>query len=78
MQKLGNNIGAYRGETIEIQEILREIGQAAAENNWTRDPVPGPVDFFAWRRPVPSPRRRVYISAGIHGDEPAGPLAARI
>jgi hypothetical protein len=76
MQKLGKNIGGYGGETIEIQEILREIERAAAENNWTRDLVPGPVEFFAWRRPVPSPRRRVYISAGIHGDEPAGPLAA--
>jgi predicted deacylase len=31
---------------------------------------------MALRRPVPSPRRRVYISTGIHGDEPAGPLAA--
>jgi predicted deacylase len=76
VQRLGKNIGGYHGETIEIQETLREIGQAAAEKNWTRDPVPGPVEFFAWRRPAPSPRHRVYISAGIHGDEPAGPLAA--
>jgi protein MpaA len=27
----------------------------------------------AWERPVAGPR--VYLSAGIHGDEPAGPLA---
>lgn len=76
VQRLGINIGGYHGETIEIQKTLREIEQAAAENHWTRDAVPGPVEFFAWRRAVPSPRRRVYISAGIHGDEPAGPLAA--
>ncbi len=75
MQRLGKNIGGYHGETIEIQEILREIGQAAAEKNWTRDPVPGAVELIACRREVPSPRRRVYLSAGIHGDEPAGPLA---
>lgn len=31
----------------------------------------GPV--VAWRRPGPG--RSVYLSAGIHGDEPAGPLA---
>lgn len=75
VQKLGKNLGGYRGETIEIREILREIGQAAVESNWARDVMAGPVDSFAWRRPVPSPRHRVYISAGIHGDEPAGPLA---
>jgi predicted deacylase len=75
MQRLGKNIGGYHGETIEIQETLREIGQAAAEKNWTRDSVPGPVEFIACRRAVPLPRRRVYLSAGIHGDEPAGPLA---
>ena len=32
--------------------------------------------FLAYRRGTPSARIRVYISAGIHGDEPAGPLAA--
>jgi predicted deacylase len=71
VQRLGKNRGGYRGETIEIQKILREIGQAASENNWTLDPG----GLTACRRAAPSPRRRVYISAGIHGDEPAGPLA---
>ena len=76
MQRLGKNHGGYRGETVEIEKVLLDIQQAAAEKNWTRDPVPGPVEFIAWRRAVPSPRRRVYLSTGIHGDEPAGPLAA--
>jgi predicted deacylase len=76
VQRLGKNIGGYHGETIEIQKVLREIEQAAGGENWTRDPVPAPVEFIAWRRAVASPRRRIYISAGIHGDEPAGPLAA--
>jgi hypothetical protein len=76
VQRLGKNIGGYRGETIEIQAILREIEQAAAEKTWTRDLVPGAVEFIACRRAVSSPRRRVYISTGMHGDEPAGPLAA--
>jgi hypothetical protein len=30
-------------------------------------------EVTAWERP--SPGKRVYLSAGIHGDEPAGPLA---
>ena len=29
--------------------------------------------LIAWERP--SRGRRVYLSSGIHGDEPAGPLA---
>lgn len=75
MQRLGKNIGGYHGETIEIQKVLHEIEQAAAENHWTRDAIPGAPEFIGFRRPLPSPRRRVYLSAGIHGDEPAGPLA---
>jgi hypothetical protein len=76
MQRLGKNTGGYHGETIEIQKVLLEMEQAAAGKNWTRDQIPAPVELIAWRRAVPSPRYRVYISAGIHGDEPAGPLAA--
>lgn len=30
-------------------------------------------ELMAWERPAAGPR--VYLSAGIHGDEPAGPLA---
>jgi predicted deacylase len=76
VQRLGKNIGGYHGETIEIERTLREIERAAAEKNWTLDQVPGAAGFIACRRAVPSPRRRVYISTGMHGDEPAGPLAA--
>jgi protein MpaA len=31
--------------------------------------------LFALTRRTPGPRPRIYLSAGIHGDEPAGPLA---
>ena len=37
--------------------------------------APPGAPFRAWRRPGPG--RRIYLSAGIHGDEPAGPLAIR-
>jgi hypothetical protein len=84
VRRLGNNIGGYRGETIDIQKVLRDIEQAVAGKNWVRDAVPidnAPgtaaqrLDFIAYRRPLEAPRNRVYLSAGIHGDEPAGPLA---
>jgi hypothetical protein len=82
MQRLGKNIGGYLGEQIDIHSVLRDIEAAALEKNWLRDEVPLPRDekqlplsFVALRRPVAAPRKHIYISAGIHGDEPAGPLA---
>ncbi|HUD47206.1 MAG TPA: M14 family metallocarboxypeptidase [Candidatus Baltobacteraceae bacterium] len=71
MQRSGKNIGGYFGEPIDIQDVLGKIALAAAAKNWERDPT-----FLAYRRGPPSPRIRLYISTGIHGDEPAGPLAA--
>jgi len=71
MERSGNNHGGYHGQTIAIQSVLRQIQQAAARNHWAPDP-----DFPAWLRPNDAARARVYISTGIHGDEPAGPLAA--
>jgi len=35
--------------------------------------APADAPFRAWHRPGAG--RRIYLSAGIHGDEPAGPLA---
>jgi murein peptide amidase A len=71
VQRLGLNIGGYHGETIDIERVLQQIDQAVAGKNWVRD-----VDFLAFHRQNPSPRVCVYISTGMHGDEPAGPLAA--
>ena len=71
MQRSGKNIGGYLGEPIDIHNVLERIAVAAAAKNWERDPA-----FLAYRRETPSARIRVYVSAGIHGDEPGGPLAA--
>jgi protein MpaA len=35
----------------------------------------GAVPLFALTRRTPGPRPRIYLSGGIHGDEPAPPLA---
>lgn len=83
MERLGKNIGGYRGETIGLPAVLHDIEQAAAAKRWVRDAVPlpsstaeRPLEFIAYRRPTEPARKRVYLSTGIHGDEPAGPLAA--
>ena len=77
MQRLGKNIGNYLGETIDITSVLRDIQDAAQRAGWQSDPISNTPELplQAWRRNRASGSRRIYISTGIHGDEPAGPLA---
>ena len=81
MQRLGKNHGGYRGETIDIRAVLHDIETAAQQHCWTSETFgkQGEFNLFALRRlslPTTRPSLRIYLSAGIHGDEPAGPLAA--
>jgi hypothetical protein len=80
VQKLGQNHGGYFGETIDIRAVLREIETAAASRGWTAEVFHSAADFdwLALHRPARTltPPRTVHISTGLHGDEPAGPLAA--
>jgi murein peptide amidase A len=81
MQRLGKNHGAYLGETIVIQDVLREIANTASQYGWQCEEffAGHGFEWLAWQRKpataVAAPSR-VYISTGVHGDEPAGPLAA--
>ena len=79
MQKLGKNLGGYHGERIEIDSVLRDIRDRATACGWSPDaiPAPSPLELPAFRLSRRQPRRRIYLSTGIHGDEPAGPLAVR-
>ncbi len=80
MQKLGKNHGGYHGETVDIRAVLRAVELAAPQHGWTREVFHAHADFkwLALHRPARRPPHaaRIYISAGTHGDEPAGPLAA--
>jgi murein peptide amidase A len=82
MQKLGINHGGYRGERIDISSVLAEIKTAGvSRNGWISETFGKVEDFdLVALRHLPSASvnkvSRIYISAGIHGDEPAGPLAA--
>ena len=77
MKKLHRNHGAYHGETIDIRSVLAGVDAAAARGGWQRSVLgrQEPFELGLWRRPAPEGCRRLYLSAGIHGDEPAGPLA---
>jgi protein MpaA len=83
VQRLGKNNGGYFGEVIDIRGVLREIEAAARAHGWTSEVFHQTADFkwLAWHRPpaelrTPNSALRIYLSTGIHGDEPAGPLAA--
>jgi hypothetical protein len=83
MQRLGKNIGGYFGETITLVDILREIESAAVAHGWQSEDFLhlASLRMFALHRAPLStlnsqPPYRIYISTGMHGDEPAGPVAA--
>ena len=81
VQRLGKNINGYFGETIDIRRILEDTVQAARPHGWTVQELPSTAgaSLLALKRiqntRLADSRRRVYLSTGIHGDEPAGPLA---
>jgi hypothetical protein len=86
--RLGKNINGYLGERIEIADALGDCLAAAELHGWNVEEisVPGKPNLLTFHRnsspapenhPAPRPPKHIYISAGIHGDEPAGPLAMR-
>ncbi len=84
MQRLNKNHDRYHGETIDIAAVLRDVRAAATAHGWQIEslPVTEALSLPALtRRPSsfrpPHSALRMYLSAGIHGDEPAGPLAVR-
>jgi hypothetical protein len=81
VQKLGKNHSGYHGETIDIRAVLREVTAAAQAHDWAAEIFHDTGEFklpalHRTASSIPYPASRIYISAGIHGDEPAGPLAA--
>ncbi|MBI1178096.1 DUF2817 domain-containing protein [bacterium] len=76
-QSLRLNRGSYLGETIDITRVLAQIDHTASRHGWTRRPIleHPPTTISAFRRGHGNTQKRIYLSAGIHGDEPAGPLA---
>lgn len=79
IRRLEKNLGGYFGESIDIAALLAELRNHAGQQGWETDLLPARdgTELLALRRHVAHPARRIYLSAGIHGDEPAGPLAIR-
>jgi murein peptide amidase A len=76
-QRLGRNSGSYQGETTDIGKLLQDVEELALQHGWELEPmdVAREQQLPAFQKIARSPRRHVYISSGMHGDEPAGPLA---
>ncbi len=78
-RRLGQNRGGYFGETIDIDRVLADCLESARPSGWQHESLtaePG-LQLHVLHRPRSAAHKRVYLSTGIHGDEPAGPLAAR-
>jgi murein peptide amidase A len=82
MKRLGKNIKGYFGDRIQIRNVLQNIETAAHKNHWSFESFHQASDFNwialtrrASTSTASNPAFRIYISTGIHGDEPAGPLA---
>jgi len=80
MERLGKNIDGYRGETIDIRAVLAGIRLAAQQHGWISEIFydAGGFSLAVLHRDCrdTTHRKRIYLSAGIHGDEPAGPVTA--
>ncbi len=79
MEQRTRNRGRYKGQQIDIQAVLSDDLAAARQHGWKVDRLsatPG-AELLALRREPTGARRKIYLSTGIHGDEPAGPLAVR-
>ena len=88
IQRLGKNFNGYFGEKIDLASVMGDCIDAARAHHWTAEEIATQQKrnlltlsrisgssfdkIQAVNRPL-----HVYISAGIHGDEPAGPLAVR-
>ena len=80
MRRLGRNVEGYQGDGIDPGRIAATMMTEAALDGWCVDQLEAAPDIrlpVLHRPACPSDGKplRCYLSAGIHGDEPAGPLA---
>lgn len=76
-QRLGKNVAGYLGERLDILQHLEAIQAVTGKSQWKVDHLArrGEMHLLGLRRNPPQSSKRLYLSTGIHGDEPAGPVA---
>src|SRR5690625_560194 len=67
----------YSGERVEVKPLLDELCRLAKKEGFTIETLMETEGFpiYAFSREGVSGAPPIYLSAGIHGDEPAGPVA---
>ncbi len=77
MKLLGLNDGGYCGETIDIESVLADCVAAAEAHGWSVHwlETENNIRLLTLHRALVAAHRNIYLSSGIHGDEPAAPLA---
>lgn len=75
--RFGKNVGSYQGETVDIHKLLRDVTEVAARTGWGSLPltVSPQSQLPAFQKIARKARKHLYFSSGMHGDEPAAPLA---
>src|SRR5699024_4753247 len=68
---------AYTGEKLNVESTLSELRRLAEKEDFQIETLTEIENFpiYAFSRSAESEGPVIYLSAGIHGDEPAGPLA---
>ncbi|MDG2168391.1 MAG: M14 family metallocarboxypeptidase [Opitutales bacterium] len=69
---------AYTGETIDVDATLQRLNKAASERGFDCFSLveqDGTVVPYFTRAAKTESAPRIYLSAGMHGDEPASPLS---
>ena len=69
---------SYTGETLDVSATLQRLNRAAHHHGFSTETLAeqaGTIIPIFRRTPGKPGSPRVYISTGMHGDEPAGPLA---
>lgn len=75
--RLGVNRAGYRGERIDAASLLKEIRFLANRHRFTEHVSLAGAHELVFLSRLGRPGPRCYLSAGIHGDEPAGLVALR-
>ncbi len=66
-----------KASALDPADFARRFAEAARRQGFRAEPLAevAGVPLAAYTKRTPGPRPRLYLSAGIHGDEPAPPLA---
>jgi hypothetical protein len=77
VKPLGLNKGGYFGDTIDIESTLSGCIAAAEDHGWSVHwlETESGLRLITLHRTAETANRKIYLSSGIHGDEPAAPLA---